>query len=215
MTTLEELSRIKRRRLQEENLAIILVILIPVLFFPGYVLNDYFYYLIGFIAYTSIVGGVVLWLGYFRTLRCPNCLNELKYQKDYSNLSASRFYCENCGFLEHPRAFSRVIRQAPPTPFFYKIGKIEFLQLPPISFQITKDVSPTFYREKGKIVGICMVCNLPITDFEEQLICPFCFSMAHETHLLEWAKIKGHCPHCNSSLKHIPIRDAIIVGREF
>ncbi|NVM30165.1 MAG: hypothetical protein HWN65_15080 [Candidatus Helarchaeota archaeon] len=198
MTTLEELSRIKRRRLQEENLAIILVILIPVLFFPGYVLNDYFYYLIGFIAYTSIVGGVVLWLGYFRTLRCPNCLNELKYQKDYSNLSASRFHCGNCGFFES------LIPELPdmhPQHLIMKYGKIVFLQFPPPSSQAIKNVPPIFYRENGKIVGICIVCNLSITEFEEQLKCPSCFSLAHQTHLLEWAKIKGYCPHCNFSLK--------------
>ncbi|NVM30166.1 MAG: E3 ubiquitin protein ligase [Candidatus Helarchaeota archaeon] len=185
MTTLEELSDIKRKRLQEENLALILLFLFIAFAYAGGALKEYFY--IAYLVYISIVGGVILWLGYLRSLRCPNCLQKLEYRRDLNDTSSALFYCENCGYLE----------------------------LPPSPSQGAKQALPTSSYEKEKIIGICMVCDLPITEFEQQLKCPSCYSLAHETHLLEWAKIKGHCPHCNSSLKHIPIRDAIIVGREF
>ena len=174
MTALEELSRIKQRRLREDKLAIFLVIVLYVFLVAGSVMNDYFYFLIVILVYSSIGGGLSLWLGYFRTLRCPHCLEKLEYRKDRNETSSALFYCKNCGYLELP----------PPSP------------------QYTKQVFPTSSYEKEEIIGICIVCNLPITEFEEQLICPFCFSLAHETHLLEWVKIKGYCPHCNAPLNN-------------
>jgi uncharacterized CHY-type Zn-finger protein len=66
------------------------------------------------------------------------------------------------------------------------------------------------YINSKKIVGICGVCHLSINEFEELRTCPLCHSMAHREHLLEWVKIKGKCPSCNSNLKEIEIIDETI-----
>ena len=122
----------------------------------------------------GILGGFGFWAGEFDKIPCPYCTHELEYNVKILNLSESHFYCENCGILNLPPAYSGA----------------------------TEPATPSYYREKGKIIGNCIVCNLSITEFEEQLICPFCFSLAHETHLLEWVKIKGYCPHCNAPLNN-------------
>ncbi|NVM30167.1 MAG: E3 ubiquitin protein ligase [Candidatus Helarchaeota archaeon] len=199
MTAIEELREIKRRRIRAfklylsigGNLVISMVPFFSGLFAIGLDLEIcLFIILIIIIVSLSIWGGLGMWSGKFKTIQCPNCLCKLEFMIVYAdgnlfNISASRFYCENCGFLE----------------------------IPPPPSQGTENAHPISYRENGKIIGICMVCNLPITEFEQQLKCPSCSSLAHETHLLEWAKIKGYCPHCNSTLKHILIRDLTLVGR--
>ncbi|MFX1297687.1 MAG: PCI domain-containing protein, partial [Promethearchaeota archaeon] len=50
----------------------------------------------------------------------------------------------------------------------------------------------------------CMVCNLIIYPSREEIIhCPHCYSPAHQSHLVEWVKIKGFCPKCKSKIKII------------
>ena len=56
--------------------------------------------------------------------------------------------------------------------------------------------------EKNKIIGLCMVCQLPIHITEEILKCPRCITLAHTSHLLEWIKVKGSCPNCGASLNN-------------
>jgi hypothetical protein len=54
---------------------------------------------------------------------------------------------------------------------------------------------------QDEIIGKCAVCKLSLYASEEILTCPICLATAHNTHLLEWIKIKGYCPKCNSTLK--------------
>lgn len=50
------------------------------------------------------------------------------------------------------------------------------------------------------ITGKCIVCKLSIHTSDELLECPHCFMRAHETHLLEWLKVKGMCPNCRTRI---------------
>ncbi len=47
---------------------------------------------------------------------------------------------------------------------------------------------------------ICMVCQLPIQYGDSVLICPHCKGQAHRVHLLEYLKVKGSCPNCQTDL---------------
>jgi uncharacterized Zn-finger protein len=46
----------------------------------------------------------------------------------------------------------------------------------------------------------CMVCNLPLGR-DKIIRCPYCSSLAHRDHLLEYIKVKGKCPSCGKKLK--------------
>ena len=48
---------------------------------------------------------------------------------------------------------------------------------------------------------VCSVCKLPISYGSETLQCHQCENIAHKEHLLEWIKVKGSCPVCQTSLK--------------
>ena len=67
--------------------------------------------------------------------------------------------------------------------------------------------------KREEIVGICIVCQLPIYLSEEQEKCPWCYFSAHRTHLLESIKIKGQCPNCNSSLKDIDFAESVLESK--
>ena len=48
---------------------------------------------------------------------------------------------------------------------------------------------------------VCSVCKLPISFGSSTLQCPHCENIAHKEHLLEWIKVKGSCPICQSKLQ--------------
>jgi uncharacterized C2H2 Zn-finger protein len=64
---------------------------------------------------------------------------------------------------------------------------------------------------EGTHSGICMVCKNPLGKEVELLFCPFCGSLAHSDHLLEWLHVKNYCPSCGRRLNenevHKQIRD--------
>ena len=53
-----------------------------------------------------------------------------------------------------------------------------------------------FCSDCGKRMIQCIVCKLPISFGDEIGKCSFCESIGHFTHLFEWVKTKGKCPHC-------------------
>jgi predicted nucleic acid-binding Zn-ribbon protein len=46
-----------------------------------------------------------------------------------------------------------------------------------------------------------MVCKASLEKNDEMLFCPFCGSLAHKDHLLEWLHVKGYCPSCGRHLE--------------
>jgi uncharacterized delta-60 repeat protein len=50
-------------------------------------------------------------------------------------------------------------------------------------------------------IGRCMVCNLDILESDLIVRCPYCGSMAHRTHMLEWLHVKDYCPACHNHLE--------------
>jgi len=48
----------------------------------------------------------------------------------------------------------------------------------------------------GNTVIKCIVCKLPINKDAQIGQCPLCKSNAHFSHLYEWIKTQGKCPHC-------------------
>ncbi len=47
---------------------------------------------------------------------------------------------------------------------------------------------------------LCMVCNSAITSTDSAHQCPHCEGKAHRIHFLEYLKVKGKCPHCQTQL---------------
>jgi hypothetical protein len=56
----------------------------------------------------------------------------------------------------------------------------------------------------------CAVCKLPISFGESFSICSKCETKGHDTHLQEWVKTQGKCPHClqKVSLKDIKLQES-------
>ncbi|MEM2146480.1 MAG: zinc-ribbon domain-containing protein [Candidatus Jordarchaeaceae archaeon] len=46
----------------------------------------------------------------------------------------------------------------------------------------------------------CLICNELITA-RTHAKCPYCGTLYHRDHLLEWVMVKGYCPNCGRSLK--------------
>jgi hypothetical protein len=54
---------------------------------------------------------------------------------------------------------------------------------------------------KGRIErGICVVCGIRVAESDETLRCPYCGSVAHKDHMLEWIHVKDSCPICGRHL---------------
>ncbi|MHA1266705.1 MAG: hypothetical protein ACTSRS_15825 [Candidatus Helarchaeota archaeon] len=78
-----------------------------------------------------------------------------------------------------------------------------------VLFEDRKVLLSTFHRKshyqvhlnKDDITGKCAVCKLSIHASEDVLQCPSCGASAHRYHFLEWIKIKGDCPNCQTRLK--------------
>jgi phage FluMu protein Com/ribosomal protein L32 len=47
---------------------------------------------------------------------------------------------------------------------------------------------------------LCMVCNSAMDSSDSVLQCPHCDGKAHRIHFLEYLKVKGVCPHCQTPL---------------
>jgi len=72
--------------------------------------------------------------------------------------------------------------------------------LAPIAHCTSFQLESVNHLDKGQIIGICRVCNLPLYDSEEAEKCPVCGSSMHKSHFLEWLKIKGYCPACSKKI---------------
>lgn len=59
-----------------------------------------------------------------------------------------------------------------------------------------------------KEITICVVCKLPVSFGDNIGQCSLCESKGHLTHLQEWVKVKGKCPHC---LQEMPIESIMQV----
>jgi hypothetical protein len=65
-----------------------------------------------------------------------------------------------------------------------------------------------FCPDCGKKLLRCIVCKLPISFGDTVGKCSLCESIGHFTHLFEWAKTKGTCPHC---LQYLPTQAILAV----
>ncbi|MBK5112820.1 MAG: hypothetical protein KGD59_01090 [Candidatus Heimdallarchaeota archaeon] len=65
-----------------------------------------------------------------------------------------------------------------------------------------------FCSDCGKKLLRCTVCKLPISFGDTIGKCSLCESIGHFTHLFEWVKTKGSCPHC---LQHLPTQAILAV----
>lgn len=67
-------------------------------------------------------------------------------------------------------------------------------------------INAKFCPQCGSMINRCSVCNRSIILGDLTAECPYCGAQSHRDHLLEWIKVKGHCPHCNKKLskKDIP-----------
>jgi predicted RNA-binding Zn-ribbon protein involved in translation (DUF1610 family) len=52
----------------------------------------------------------------------------------------------------------------------------------------------------------CMVCNLGIEPSEDIVFCPYCGSVAHRGHLLQWIHQRKSCPKCRATLDEESLR---------
>lgn len=52
----------------------------------------------------------------------------------------------------------------------------------------------------GNLLHRCMVCQRRIGQGEGHSRCPFCGTLAHRDHLLQWLDIRTVCPHCQRTL---------------
>ncbi|MGC9781011.1 MAG: hypothetical protein HZR80_17335 [Candidatus Heimdallarchaeota archaeon] len=68
------------------------------------------------------------------------------------------------------------------------------------------DMHSEFCSDCGKRKLRCIVCKLPISFGDDVGKCSLCESIGHFTHLFEWIKTKGFCPHC---LRNIPTQAII------
>ncbi len=60
----------------------------------------------------------------------------------------------------------------------------------------------------GQTTIHCTVCKLPINFGEDIGFCSLCESKGHLSHLQEWVKTKGICPHC---MQKIPLEGIVHV----
>jgi rubrerythrin len=62
----------------------------------------------------------------------------------------------------------------------------------------------------GEKVLRCEVCKLPVSFGDDIGFCPLCESKGHLSHLHEWVKTNGICPHC---MKKIPLEAIVPVEK--
>lgn len=66
----------------------------------------------------------------------------------------------------------------------------------------------------GESRPICMVCHVPYSPTDSLLICPYCHSGAHRSHILEYLKVKGTCPNCQANLDSRDLIDPSLEGTQ-
>lgn len=52
----------------------------------------------------------------------------------------------------------------------------------------------------------CMICNLGIKPSEDIVFCPYCGTVAHRVHLLQWIHERKSCPRCRVTLNEESLR---------
>jgi hypothetical protein len=55
-------------------------------------------------------------------------------------------------------------------------------------------------------IGKCMVCKFDVKDNEGTAWCPWCGTVAHRDHFLEWLHVKHCCPVCGEHLNEELLR---------
>jgi hypothetical protein len=92
----------------------------------------------------------------------------------------------------------------------HRIHFLEYLKVKGICPQCKVDLDPhelidDSYQETATPSAsgpqhLCMVCNRALGSTDLILQCPKCEGRAHRIHFLEYLKVKGKCPHCNTDL---------------
>jgi 5-hydroxyisourate hydrolase-like protein (transthyretin family) len=49
-------------------------------------------------------------------------------------------------------------------------------------------------------LGTCMICHMKFEQGDIGVRCPYCGSMAHKTHMLEWLHVENYCPVCGAHI---------------
>ncbi len=52
----------------------------------------------------------------------------------------------------------------------------------------------------------CMVCNRELTPDQDIVFCPYCGSVAHRPHLVQWVHEGNPCPRCRASLDEVRLQ---------
>jgi C4-type Zn-finger protein len=59
----------------------------------------------------------------------------------------------------------------------------------------------------AKTLGTCPVCKSDIRKSDPVVSCPYCGTLAHRDHLLEYLHVKGNCPSCGKRLNEKEIKE--------
>ena len=79
----------------------------------------------------------------------------------------------------------------------------ERYQLRDIDFKTRGTINSNLQSLPCEVIENCIICHLPMCSSDEVIACPVCGTLAHRTHYLEWIKIKGYCPHCETVIKAV------------
>jgi hypothetical protein len=71
----------------------------------------------------------------------------------------------------------------------------------------TVSAEGTVCAKCGNPLHQCMVCQRRIGQGERHSRCPYCGTLAHSDHLLQWLKIRTVCPHCQRSLHPTDLKE--------
>ncbi|NVM03452.1 MAG: hypothetical protein HWN67_14080 [Candidatus Helarchaeota archaeon] len=137
----------------------------------------------------GLVGICILFLGIFLLDRSESC--QQKFMKRFS------------GFLDTSESELITLALEKFRSQYVKENVLKEHPKEAICFncQTVNKNNSTFCVNCGLTLTGCSICLLKIGSTEEVLRCPYCNSLAHKSHLLEWLKIKGVCPVCKYPLK--------------
>ncbi len=92
----------------------------------------------------------------------------------------------------------------------HRIHFLEYLKVKGVCPRCKADLDPheliddsleeTAPTPSSGLQHLCMVCNSAIVTTDSALQCPHCGGKAHRSHFLEYLKVKGACPHCQTQL---------------
>ncbi|WXG44178.1 MAG: hypothetical protein WED04_09105 [Promethearchaeati archaeon SRVP18_Atabeyarchaeia-1] len=73
-----------------------------------------------------------------------------------------------------------------------------------IRSKVAVNVSPVSVSET---LGTCPICKYDILRSDPVASCPYCGTLAHRVHLLEYLHVKGDCPSCGKRLSEKEIKE--------